>query len=130
MLNSSEILLAILLSVTDGDTIKVTIPNIPIIFGKEIGVRVAGIDTPELHSKCKEERELAEKATEFTKNFLSNSKYIELKNPARDMYFRIDAEVYVDGKSLSQELLTANLAKPYYGGTKTPWCAPDYSSLL
>lgn len=122
MSNFHEILFAVFLSVTDGDTIKVKIPNIPTVFGEEISVRIAGIDTPEMHSKCTTERRLAERATEFTKNFLQNTTVIELQHPTKDMYFRIDADIIVEGKSLSKELLNAGLAKPYFGGTKTPWC--------
>jgi micrococcal nuclease len=122
MSNFPEILFAVLLSVTDGDTIKVRIPNIPTVFGEEIAVRIAGIDTPESNSKCAIERELAKKATEFTKNFLQNTTIIELQHPTRDMYFRVDADIIVEGKYLSKELLNAGLAKPYFGGIKTPWC--------
>ncbi len=39
----------------------------------------------------------------------------------RGKYFRIVADVYVDGNSLADELLQAELAKPYDGGKKPKW---------
>ena len=38
--------------VIDGDTIVISIPNVPEVFGKKISVRIAGIDTPELRANC------------------------------------------------------------------------------
>jgi len=41
----------------------------------------------------------------------------------RGKYFRIVADVYVDGKSLAESLIEANLGVPYYGMTKIKdWC--------
>ncbi len=41
----------------------------------------------------------------------------------RGKYFRIVADVYVDGKSLAESLIEANLGVPYYGKTKIKdWC--------
>ncbi|MBT9528863.1 MAG: thermonuclease family protein, partial [Pseudomonas sp.] len=39
----------------------------------------------------------------------------------RDKYFRLLAEVWIDGHSLGDLLLKAGLAKVYTGGTKSPW---------
>ena len=108
-------------SVYDGDTFTITIPKWPKLAGEKIGIRVLGVDTPEMHGACPEEIALAHKAKEFTVAFL-NSGPITLKNTGRDKYFRIDADVYVNGKSLSQELIVAKLGYSYDGGTKSKWC--------
>lgn len=108
-------------SVYDGDTFTVTIPKWPKIAGDHIGIRVLGVDTPEIHGSCPEEILLARKAKQFTITFLQSGP-ITLKNTSRDKYFRIDADVYVNGKSLSQELIAAQLGYAYDGGTKSSWC--------
>ena len=52
---------------------------------------------------------------------LRAAKKIELRNMKRGKYFRIVADVYVDGMSLAQMLLEAGLAKPYDGRKKPKW---------
>jgi endonuclease YncB( thermonuclease family) len=113
------------ISIYDGDTFRVNIGGYPDIIGKRIPIRVNGVDTPELRSKCKKEKDLARLAKQFTVQMLRSAKSIELKNMQRGKYFRIVADVYADGKSLSKELINNNLAVPYFGGTKVKdWCAP------
>lgn len=106
-------------SIYDGDTITVTINKWPALIGDHIEIRVNGIDTAEMHASCPEEKQLAIAAKSFTVNFLNTTKRITLRNLGRDKYFRIDADIYVDGKSLAEELIKAKLAKPYDGGTKS-----------
>ncbi|MDK1290170.1 thermonuclease family protein [Pseudoalteromonas umbrosa] len=111
-----------LVSVYDGDTIKVNIAGWPHIIGRAINVRVHGVDTPEIRSyKCLEEKNLGEQAKHFTFDFVSSGK-ITLHNLQRDKYFRILADVKVDGVPLSRRLIEAGLAFEYYGGTKQSWC--------
>ena len=102
-----------LVRVKDGDTFVVTVPSWPAIVGYEIPVRVRGINSPEIHSKRPENKKLAIKAKNFTSDALWQAKIITIKDIARDNFFRIDADVYVDGKSLAEMLLKAGLAKKY-----------------
>ena len=53
---------------------------------------------------------------------LRAGKRIELRPLRRDKYFRVLADVYVDGKSLSQSLIKAGLGREYHGGKKGSWC--------
>lgn len=85
-------------------------------------MRIAGIDTPELKGRCRKEIELARLAKQKTVAMIRSAKIIELKRMRRDKYFRIDADVYVDGKSIAQALIKAGLAVPYQGGKKVTWC--------
>lgn len=109
-------------TVYDGDTFFVSIKNWPAIAGEHIGVRVNGVDTPEMKGKCERETRLARQAKQFTVSFLRKAKTIQLKNLARDKYFRIVADVYADGKSLAQELIKRDLGYEYYGASKQSWC--------
>lgn len=109
-------------TIYDGDTFTATIDSWPGIAGKNIGVRIYGIDTPELRGKCKREIELARLAKKKTVAMIRSAKAIELKQMRRDKFFRIDAEVVTDGKSIAQALISAGLAVPYYGDKKATWC--------
>jgi len=107
-----------LAKVIDGDTFKVYLACSYKLFCKGVSVRVRGIDTPELKSKDPAEKERAKQARQFTRDFLTNRK-ITLKQCSKDKYFRLLCDVYADGKSLSEELLKANLAAAYDGGAKS-----------
>jgi len=110
------------ISVYDGDTFRVNIDSLPPIVGKNIRIRVNGIDTPEIRGKCLYEKNLALKARDFVRAKLANAKEIKLTNLQRGKYFRVVANVVVDGVSLEQELLDNNLAYEYSGGKKLSWC--------
>jgi len=105
----------------DGDTITVNIPEWPDIVGKNISVRICGIDTPEIKGTSGETKEKALAAKQVVFDICSNAKKIELRNVQKDKYFRLLADVYVDGKSIGKTLLNKGLAKPYFGKTKNLW---------
>jgi len=111
-------------SIYDGDSFRITIPQWPSIVGERIPIRVNGVDTPELRSSCETDREktLGLKAKQLTVKMLRNGKTIELRNIKRGKYFRIVADVFVDGISLAQALIDANLGYKYHGGKKRSWC--------
>lgn len=108
----------------DGDTCTVTLtdPWLPPVFGHQISVRLRGIDTPEMHSHCTDERTRASAARRFLIDKISHAIRVDLVMPQRDKYFRLLATVHADGEDLSAALLRAGLAHPYHGGTKIPWC--------
>ena len=110
------------ISVYDGDTFRVNIDSLPPIVGKNIPIRVNGVDTPEIRGKCQYEKNLALEARDFVRAKLSNAKEIKLTNLQRGKYFRVVANVVVDGVSLEQELLDNELAYEYSGGKKLSWC--------
>ena len=110
------------ISVYDGDTFRVNIASLPPIVGKNIAIRVNGVDTPEIRGKCQYEKNLALEARDFVRGKLANAKEIKLTNLQRGKYFRVVANVLVDGVSLEQELLDNELAYEYSGGKKLSWC--------
>jgi micrococcal nuclease len=110
------------ISVYDGDTFRVDIDSLPPIVGKNIPIRLNGVDTPEIQGKCQYEKDLALKARDFVRNKLANAKEIKLTKLQRGKYFRVVADVMIDGVSLEQELLDNELAYKYTGGMKSSWC--------
>jgi micrococcal nuclease len=112
--------IAEVVGVYDGDTFKVNIDGWPDIIGKEISVRIYGIDTPEIRGTKGDTKRLALSAKMFSANYLLGCK-VELRNMRRGKYFRIIADVYVDGENLAELLIKEGLAKPYYGGKRPIW---------
>lgn len=108
----------------DGDTLTVNIPDVPALIGKNISVRVLGIDTPEVKTKNSCEKQAGRMAKNLVSSTLRGAKNIELHNVQRDKYFRILADVIIDGKSLKEVLIKNKLATAYDGGTKksVDWC--------
>jgi len=110
-------------SIYDGDTFRVNIEGLHDLIGHRIGICVNGIDTPEMRGRCQQEKELARKAKQYTVSALRGAKKIELRNMKRGKYFRIVADVYIDGKNLTDSLIKNKLGVPYDGGTKQKdWC--------
>jgi endonuclease YncB( thermonuclease family) len=106
----------------DGDTCTFNLPGVPAVFGKNISVRLLGIDTPEKYGLCVQEVLMASKAMVLLNLRLRQAKVISLKNVGRDKYFRLDAEVWADGENMSTMLLAEGLARPYDGGKRKGWC--------
>lgn len=108
----------------DADTITVEIQNVHPLLGKNISVRVAHLDTPEIktHNAC--EKSAGRAAQKLVQNVLKSAKRIDLENVKRDKYFRILADVFFDGKNIRDLLFKNNLAYAYEGGTKQKidWC--------
>jgi len=109
-------------SIYDGDTFRANIKDYPAIVGHRMSIRLNGIDTPEIKAHCEKEKILARTAKKVTVSMLRNAHIIELRNIKRGKYFRLIADVYVDGKSISEELTKKHLAVHYYGKTKINWC--------
>ena len=142
-----EYLEAIFEEVTDGDTFVVTIPSVHELLGKSIPVRVRGIDTPELRehrnncaqhlpSGTKEEIKSAQeyavkkakKAKKRLESFFSGLKRLTLKKIGRGSFFRIVADVEINGELLSQKMLDTGLAIPYKSDAEEiprGWCIPE-----
>ena len=115
----------------DGDTIKVNIPSVHPLLGKEASIRVKNIDVAELRSSDPCEVEVAKRAKEFTGSLLrGEGTTIHLENIERGKYFRILSDVRYsppamdDLLDLGSALIVMGYAVPYDGGTKpdVDWC--------
>ena len=110
----------------DGDTCTFTINGVHPLLGDKIGVRLSGIDTPEIRGKCPEEKQKAYEARDFLVKYLENAEEIILAEVERGKYFRLAAAIYADGVSLNEEMIRAGHAVPYDGETKKrDWCKAD-----
>ena len=107
-----------IVKVRDGDTFVINIENVPDVFGKEIAVRIRGIDTPELNDSREEIRNIAIKAKEELERLLTSGEKVILYNLGRDKYFRLLASVKVGDIDVSEYMIKKGLAKSYDGGAK------------
>ena len=78
-LADDEAIVSELVSVYDGDTFKININGYPAIFGKNLLVRISGIDTPEMKDPKPEIKALAQRAREFAEKKLRGAKVILLR---------------------------------------------------
>ena len=109
-------------TIFDGDSFRADINGWPDIIGKSVPIRVLGVDAPEMRGKCEAEKILARQAKQHTVALLRSGKVIELKNTQRGKYFRILANVIIDGESLADSLVSNGLARRYDGGKRDGWC--------
>ena len=110
----------------DGDTVTFNIHGVHDLLGRNISIRVRGIDTPEIKGKCAKERELALGAKRFVQIVLEQLKpgRITLRNVDRGKYFRIVADIMIgEHTSLGQYMVEKGFAVIYNGGKKVhDWC--------
>lgn len=114
--------------VYDGDTVYVDIDNWPSIVGENIGIRLNGIDTPEIRGTTPEVKAFAIIARDFLAETINTAGTVELQNISRGKYFRLLADVICDGRNVSEMLLERGYAKPYDGGTRPSWSASDFEN--
>jgi len=106
-------------SVYDGDTFKINLNCSRAVYCEKVPVRVLGVDCPEIKGKTEKEKQLAQKAKAFTKNFLADGP-ISLTDCSRDKYFRLLCKVQnAQGQDLAKELIKRDLGYAYSGGTKS-----------
>jgi len=83
--------------------------------------RIVGIDTPELRTKNKKEKELGYKAKEFLENLILE-KVLKVKFGKDGKFGRPLVEIFLhNGQSISDIMISNGHAKPYFGGTKEKW---------
>ena len=97
---------AVVLSVTDGDTVHVRVGD------REDTVRLLGIDTPETHHPTKPVQCYGPEASDYTTRRLTG-RTVTLEDDVepRDVYDRRLAYVYVDGHRFNDELLEKGYAR-------------------
>ena len=108
--------------VYDGDTFFAHIKGHDSIDDKALGIRIRGIDTPEMKDKNPKVKKKAQKAKELAMQELENARTIHLYNVnTKDKYGRLLATVFCDRRDLAKILIEKRLAKAYDGGKKSEW---------
>ncbi|MEO5336899.1 MAG: thermonuclease family protein [Magnetospirillum sp. WYHS-4] len=111
--------------VIDGDTIAIDAPVWPGVVARD-RLRVAGVDTPELHGKCSAEKAAARDATALVKMLVPAGARVSIHLDGQDKYGRLLGRVILpDGRELADVLIAAGLARRYDGGARQPWCAGE-----
>jgi endonuclease YncB( thermonuclease family) len=110
------------LRVVDGDTLEV---QAEIWLGQSltVGVRIRGIDAPEMKARCEREKTMAEAATARLAEVTATGT-VRLTNIENDKYGgRVLADVLTDdGVALGTVMLKSGLVRAYDGGSRAPWC--------
>lgn len=108
--------------VYDGDTFYCYVKGHSPIDNKPIGIRIRGIDTPEIKDADPKVHKKAQKAKDLVSAEIKKARTIHLYNVnLNDKYGRILATVFCDRRDLAKILLEEKLAKKYDGGKKPEW---------
>ena len=113
-----ETKIAKVVSVYDGDTIKVVFPILRKLY--KFNCRIMGVDTPEIRTRDKKEKEYGIKVRDELRKKILN-KVVKLKCGEFDKYGRLLGEIYVnqnDQESVNQLMIKDGYAYEYHGGTK------------
>ena len=104
--------------VVDGDTIKVSCA------GQSVSARLVGFDTPEITKpRCAAEARLGQTASDFLEQTLRDSKVVEaVPVNRREKFGRTLIRLKIDGRDISQTMVSAGLAVYYKGGKRINWC--------
>ena len=109
--------------VYDGDTIA-AVAHVENGTDVNVRVRLANVDTPEMHGACESETKRANAARERLVQLVPRGTVVELKNIKDDKYVgRIDANVILpDGRDVGRVLINEKHGRPYGGGKRAGWC--------
>ena len=87
-----------------------------------IGVRVFGVDCPELDSANPDHASIARQGRQWLYQVLPADAVVALVNARADKYFRILAHVDIPGLGdLADALVKRGFARPYFGRGPKPW---------
>jgi micrococcal nuclease len=102
-------------NVYDGDTVKLVFPYQGQIY--RWNCRLDGIDTPEMRTKIKKEKDLAIKGRDYLRGLILN-KLVQVKCGEFDKYGRTLVRITYNGIDVNTSLVTNGYANLYDGGTK------------
>lgn len=108
--------------VYDGDKVKLVL-NIPFDEDKlyKWNCRINRVDTPELRTKNKKEKEFGYEVRDKLREKILN-KILDVKCLEFDKYGRLLVELYTEDKEcINDWLINNNYAFEYFGGTKKKW---------
>ena len=115
-----KIIEAKVVSVYDGDSVKCVFPLNDKLY--KWTCRLSGIDTPELRTRNKVEKEFGYEVRDYLRKKILN-KVVTLECGEFDKYGRLLAKIKCDGDkcTVNQWLIDNDYAFEYDGGTKRSW---------
>jgi micrococcal nuclease len=108
--------------VIDGDTIEA---RVHVWIGEDIvtRIRVDGIDAPELHGKCGNERARAQAAKREMERLLADGTVVLTGIRLEKYAGRVLARVATgDGADVARHMMDKNLVRAYHGKKRGSWC--------
>lgn len=106
-------------NIYDGDTVKLVFMYNNCI--NRWNCRIDGIDTPEIRSKNKKEKEMAKEARDKLRDLIQD-KVVKVKCKNFDKYGRILIDLYTcDDICIKKYMLDNTCCKEYHGKTKEKW---------
>ena len=103
---------AVVTKVVDGDTIKVDLgqPWLPAVLGRDLGIRLKGVNTPESRSKDACEKDLGLRAKELAKKTILIGQRVKLVNCTRGKYYRLvcDYQLFIGWTAHEDSGITEN----------------------
>jgi len=117
-------LAAKLVTIRSASTIDVSAQTWP-GYTRTFSISLSGIEVPQSNSDAKLcQRELAEQALEFVKEYLSNAEKIEIHDMTMQTSAdqNVEADIYTEKGSLTKALKSKGLARPIDTENKEPWC--------
>ncbi len=114
----NQVITGKVVSVYDGDTIKCVFPLNDKFY--KWNCRINGIDTPEIRTRSKLEKEMGYKARDFLREKILK-KMVEIHCGEFDKYGRLLVNIKLDNQDMSELLIKEGLAFRYDGGTKQDW---------
>jgi endonuclease YncB( thermonuclease family) len=116
---------AVILRVSDGDTVVIAAPFLTPPLKQELAVRIYGVDTPEkgFRAQCPSEDQRGQAASAFTKNLVAKSTKRQATLYGWDKFGgRVLGDIILDGQSLRSQLIANGFAREYFGEAKQSWC--------
>lgn len=114
--------------VYDGDTIYVDIDDLPQFIGQDIGIRIRGIDAPEIRSRCSnetlksQERQRARQARDHLQVILTETQHFDIVNIEMGSFSRLVADITLaDDDDLAKQLIEHRWIAASDGGQRD-WC--------
>ena len=104
--------------VIDGDSVWVAVREHGLLV--RLSVRLQGIDTPELRSKCPAERQRAQEARGALAA-LVHDRNVRIEHHGPDKYGRHLARLLLGRRDVNTAMLENGLARPYTGGRRAPF---------
>jgi len=114
----NQVITGKVVSVYDGDTVKCVFPLNNKFY--KWNCRINGIDTPEIRTRSKLEKEMGFKARDFLREKILK-KMVEIHCGEFDKYGRLLVNIKLDNQDMSELLISEGLAFKYDGGTRQNW---------